>query len=72
MRPTLALNPRNDAAFGAAADALLDGARSPCDLERLLRADFPGTVVRARDLSNEAGTVWYVYRDGHWTSSGRA
>jgi hypothetical protein len=70
MRPTLAVNPRQDGRFEAAAAALLGEAVLPTDLQRLLRADFPGAVVRARDLSGEAGTVWYVYRDGHWTGSG--
>ncbi|HEU0244699.1 MAG TPA: hypothetical protein VFQ75_12400 [Candidatus Limnocylindrales bacterium] len=69
MRPTLVLNPRHDAAFGAAATALVDEAGLPSDLELLLRADFPRAVVRARDLSGEAGAVWYVYRDGRWTGS---
>lgn len=70
MRATLVLNPRHDAVFGAAAAALLDEAVRPSDLELLLRADFPCAVVRARDLSSESGTVWYVYRDGRWTGSG--
>lgn len=72
MRPTLAVNPRHDAAFGAAAAALLDQAVLPSGLEGLLRAEFPNAVVRARDLSNEPGAVWYVYRDGRWTGSGGA
>jgi hypothetical protein len=70
MRPTLVLNPRHDAAFEAAAAALIHEAVLPTDLELLLRADFPRAVVRPRDLSGEAGTVWYVYRDGRWTGSG--
>jgi len=70
VRPTLVLNPRHDARFEATAGALLDGATTPSDLEFGLRVAYPDAVVHARDLSSEAGTVWYVYRDGHWINSG--
>jgi hypothetical protein len=69
VRPTLVTNPRQDAAFLKAAEALVrDGIASPDALERALRLDYPGTRVRARDLSSEPRRMWYVYRDGHWIS----
>ena len=37
-------------------------------LETRLRERFTHAAVHARELSDEQVTVWYVYRDGHWTS----
>jgi len=68
-RPVLAINPRHDQAFVAAAEALLDdGMRSLTRFQDVLRRRFPDAFVRARDLSGERGAVWYVFRDGHWVS----
>jgi hypothetical protein len=36
-------------------------------LQARLREQFPHSVVNARGLSGEDVTMWYVYRDGHWT-----
>jgi hypothetical protein len=69
VRPTLVINPRRDAAFNRAAEDLVaNGIVSPDALERALRRTYPGTCVRARDLSSEPRGMWYVYRDGHWIS----
>jgi hypothetical protein len=65
---TLVLNPRDDARFVALAEGMVaDGAESPFELQARLRQDYPDAVVRARDLDGEALSIWYVYRDGHWT-----
>ena len=68
MPTTLVLNPRDDARFVALAEkTVADGVESPFDLQTRLRQDYPDAVVRARDLDGEALSIWYVYRDGHWT-----
>ena len=68
MPTTLVLNPRDDARFVALAErTVADGVKSPFDLQARLRQDYPNAVVRARDLDGEALSIWYVYRDGHWT-----
>lgn len=70
MAPTLILNPRHDAGFVAAAEAIVsDGVGSPALLEERLRRHYPHIVVRPRELTGETFTIWYVYRDGHWISS---
>ena len=70
MAPTLILNPRNDARFVAVAEAIVsEGVASPGKLQERLRRDYPEVVVRPRELTGEVLTVWYVYRDGYWTSS---
>lgn len=67
MPITLVLNPRDDGRFVALAEALVtDGIEAPIDLQTRLRADYPGAIVRARELDGEALSIWYVYRDGHW------
>ncbi|HEY8635845.1 MAG TPA: hypothetical protein VIL81_01160 [Candidatus Limnocylindrales bacterium] len=67
MSTTLVLNPRDDVGFVALAEALAsDGIDSPLELQERLRRDYPDAVVRARELTGEAFTIWYVYRDGHW------
>src|SRR5467141_1872990 len=63
----LVLNPRDDARFVALAEALAsNGVGTPRELQDRLRRDYPNAVVRARELTGEAFTIWYVYRDGHW------
>lgn len=52
------------------AEALLDGASAPSDLQRGLRATYPDAAVHPRSLAGEVATVWYVYRDGRWISHG--
>ncbi|HEY8819679.1 MAG TPA: hypothetical protein VIM25_12775 [Candidatus Limnocylindrales bacterium] len=67
MSTTLVLNPRDDVRFVALAESLAsDGIDSPLELQERLRRDYPDAVVRARELTGEAFTIWYVYRDGHW------
>jgi hypothetical protein len=69
MPTTIVVNPRDDTPFVALAERLVaDGARTPGDLQRELRREYPDAVVRARELDGEAFTIWYVYRDGHWVS----
>ena len=70
MRPTLIVNPVTDRVFASVAERHVDdGVRSVEVLEARLRRDYPRAVVHARELSSEAVTIWYVYRDGHWTSA---
>lgn len=71
MSRTLILNPRDDTVFVGCVEAASRDARSPGDLEVRLRERYPDAVVRARDLDGEPRTIWYVYRDGHWTPSSR-
>ena len=76
MPPLLIINPPTDAAFVEACNSALasvelaSGAASPDELRDLLRPMYPAVVVRPRELSDETIRVWYVYRDGHWVSSG--
>ena len=71
MRPILILNPRYDAEFVDRVRRIeADGLRVPEDLEAGLRTWYPDIVVRPRALSSEPVVVWYVYRDGRWTSEG--
>lgn len=66
-RPTVFANPRDDAAFQRMVESLVPFTQDPSELQRMLRSTYPSAVVRARDLSSEWETVWYAYRDGHWT-----
>lgn len=67
MSPTLVLNPRHDTDFVTFAEAIVsEGIDSPGALQERLRQRYPLVVVRARELTGEAFTIWYVYRDGHW------
>ncbi len=68
-RPLLIVNPLEDSAFTAAADAQLDGCDDPLELEERLRPGYPRATVHARELAGESKRVWYVYRDGHWIPS---
>ena len=64
----LTLNPDDDPAFVAAAQAFALHADDLEDLERRLRDEFPNALVRARGLAGERDGACYVYRDGHWIS----
>jgi hypothetical protein len=67
-RPILILNPRDDRAFAAFTQSLLDGgATDPAVLQDQLRERYLQAVVRARELTWEGRRAWYVYRDGLWT-----
>jgi hypothetical protein len=67
MTPILIVNPSADRAFAEfAVGALAQGQRTPGELEAALRVRYPRAVVRARELSAERTTIWYVYREGHW------
>lgn len=70
MQPILVINPRTDAAFRNHVHEMLNGLERPEDLAQRLRARYPEVVVRPRQLSGERSAVWYVYRDGSWTSGG--
>ena len=71
MRPVLVVNPRTDASFVQFVHEQVDGlaADDPMALASRLRERYPAVTVHARLLSSEPTTVWYVYRDGHWTPS---
>jgi hypothetical protein len=68
VRPILVVNPVADRTFKAFAEQQLDeGTPSLRELETMLRVRYPRAAVHARELSGEPITIWYVYRDGHWT-----
>ena len=71
LRPLLVVNPRTDASFVAFVREQIDRLRDldPQSLQFRLRERHPTATVRARELSSEPSTIWYVYRDGHWTPS---
>ena len=64
--PMLILSPPDDNAFVTAARSAVEIGMTPAELELVLRARYPKTVVRQRELIGESLTIWYVYRDGHW------
>ena len=66
--PILIVNPTTDAEFGECAESLAESCPTPADLQAALRAYYPRTVVRPRELSGER-EAWYVYRDGQWIPS---
>ena len=69
VRPILVVNPVADRTFKAFAEQQLDeGSSSVSDLEARLRVRYPRAAVHARELSGEPIAIWYVYRDGHWTT----
>jgi hypothetical protein len=71
MTPTLIINPIDDQIFAAYAHVLVEhGALSVAELERRLRTIYPRATVHPRDLSGESMSIWYVYREGHWTPRG--
>lgn len=61
--------PRRDAAFVALVDREAVRVAVPEELQARLRATYPDAIVRRRGLAGESVEVWYVYRDGHWTSA---
>jgi hypothetical protein len=65
------VNPRDDIEFVALVDGLALTVERPQDLQMALRQTHPRAIVRARGLSGDSAEVWYVYRDGSWTGSGR-
>jgi hypothetical protein len=71
LRPVLVVNPRTDASFVAFVREQIEGLATvdPFSLECRLRERHPAAAVHARVLASEPTTIWYVYRDGHWTSS---
>ena len=69
MRPTLVVNPVTDREFGAFAERQIqEGAVTVEELQARLRVRYPHAAVHRRELANEPITIWYVYRDGHWTN----
>jgi hypothetical protein len=71
VRPILILNPRSDEQFVKRVREIEDVALDhPDSLAARLRSWYPTVVVRPRELSSEPAVVWYVYRDGRWTSEG--
>jgi hypothetical protein len=70
-RPILVLNPRSDRSFVTYVDHLSrEELTTTAALQARLRQQFPKAAVHARGLSGEDVVMWYVYRDGHWTSDG--
>jgi hypothetical protein len=68
--PTIVRNPVDDTDFAAAVDAaVVDGVTTAPELQERLRRAYPKALVRPRELAEERGVVWYVYRDGRWISS---
>jgi hypothetical protein len=68
----LIINPATDASFAALAEIeLAVNGHDREAFEARLRRRYPRAVVHARELSGERTTIWYVYRDGHWTRSQR-
>jgi PAS domain-containing protein len=66
--------PRDDAAFGADAEAAMAAGVSPDALQRALRVRYPAAIVRAREDIADPGfgpDVWYVYRYGSARPVGR-
>jgi PAS domain-containing protein len=66
--------PRDDAAFGADAEAAMRASSSPDGLQRALRVHYPAAVVRPREDIADPGfgpDVWYVYRYGSARPMGR-
>lgn len=67
QRPILIAIPVDDSKFASRAQQILsDGVSGPAALQAALRIDYPKAIVRARELSSEPQTVWYVYREGRW------
>ena len=60
------MNPADDDSFRRAVEEHGPRSETPAQLQGILRAWFPRTVVRAADLEAEPVTRWYVYRDGIW------
>ena len=68
-KPIIVRNPADDLQFKAAVEAAMAGTVSSSGaLQDILRRAYPNVLVRPRELAGERGLVWYVYRDGRWTS----
>lgn len=67
-RRVIFANPTNDHDFVAFATSSAERSETPERLQLALRAKYPGATVRARVLDGEMSVVWYVYREGKWTS----
>ena len=66
-KPTIVMNPADDSDFAEAVEqALVEDVSNARAVQERLRRGYPKAVVRPRELSEERGVVWYVYRDGHW------
>lgn len=63
----LLVNPKADGEFEALAERLAKEAPDRVDFERRLRVRYPAAIVRPRDLTGEAASTFYVYRDGLWS-----
>lgn len=71
-RPTLVLNPPDDAEFGRFAHGVSGNGRiEPEAFQEYLRRRYPHAIVRPRELAGEQTQIWYVYRDGHWVRPAR-
>jgi hypothetical protein len=64
----LIINPLSDQQFVAFVREQAPGTPTPDALQARLRTQYEHAVVRKRELSGESMSVWYVYRDGNWTS----
>jgi uncharacterized iron-regulated membrane protein len=69
--PALIINPAGDDEFVGHVRQEARDASTPDELQSRLRERYPQAVVRQRDLSDERRSIWYVYRDGRWTSGAR-
>jgi hypothetical protein len=69
LGPVLIINPIGDDEFAGFVRKHARDASTPDELQSRLRERYPQAVVRQRDLSDERVSIWYVYRDGYWTSS---
>jgi hypothetical protein len=63
--PILFLNPPTDSQFVQRVSDAMERLSTSAELQRALRAYYPGAVVRSRDLDGDPA-AWYVYRDGRW------
>ncbi|HUG48483.1 MAG TPA: hypothetical protein VMP67_08735 [Candidatus Limnocylindria bacterium] len=70
--PVLVINPRTDEGFAHLVHRLAQDAETAEELQDRLRESYPRAVARARGLAGESAVVWYVYRDGRWTSAAQA
>lgn len=69
LTPALIINPLSDHEFVRFVRQKVSATGSPDELQALLRTQYEGAVVRKRELSGETTPVWYVFRDGSWTSA---
>jgi hypothetical protein len=70
-KPSLVINPLNDATFAADAQRVIDqGTTSIAEFVDRLRTAYPRVGVNPRELVAEPFDIWYVYRDGQWVNAG--